>query len=363
MEHTQKDKENHRVDNETDNNTGEKTKEPKHAAILKPDLQPGDATERFIRPQRLDDFTGQNQVKETLSIAIASAKRRGEALDHILLSGPPGLGKTTLAHIIALEMQSKISVSSGPVIERPGDLAAMLTPLKHQGLLFIDEIHRISPVVEETLYPAMEDFSIDVMIGEGPSARSIQLHLERFTLVGATTRTGLLGSPFRDRFGILLRLNLYDPPDMEAIVLRSADILDIQITSDGAKEIAQRSRGTPRIANRLLRRVRDYALVKGDGTITASLADQALILLGVDRFGLDEIDRLLLTTIALGFEGGPVGLKTLAISIGEDVKTIEDVHEPFLIQSGFIKRTPQGRELTAAGNAYISKIQTKGMFA
>jgi len=334
--------------------TGEDTGE-----ILKPESQPGDVSDQAIRPQKLDDFTGQNHVKDALHIAIESAKRRGEALDHILLSGPPGLGKTTLAHIIALEMQSAISVSSGPVIERPGDLAAMLTPLHHQGLLFIDEIHRIAPIVEETLYPAMEDYRIDVMIGEGPSARSIQLHLERFTLVGATTRTGLLGSPFRDRFGILLRLHLYEPLDLTTIILRSAAILEIPITSDGAAEIAKRSRGTPRIANRLLRRVRDYAFVKGDGTITAPLADQALILLGVDQLGLDEIDRMVLQTIAYSFNGGPVGLKTLAISIGEDVKTIEDVHEPFLIQSGFIKRTPQGREITPAGTKHIESSTMK----
>jgi Holliday junction DNA helicase RuvB len=321
--------------------------------ILKPESQPGDASDQAIRPRRLDDFTGQNHVKDALHIAIESARRRGEALDHILLSGPPGLGKTTLAHIVALEMQSAISVSSGPVIERPGDLAAMLTPLHHQDLLFIDEIHRLPPVVEETLYPAMEDYRIDVMIGEGPSARSIQLNLERFTLVGATTRTGLLGSPFRDRFGILLRLHLYEPADLTKIILRSAAILEIPITPDGAAEIAKRSRGTPRIANRLLRRVRDYAFVKGDGTITAPLADQALTLLGVDQLGLDEIDRMVLQTIAYSFDGGPVGLKTLAISIGEDVKTIEDVHEPFLIQSGFIKRTPQGREITPSGKKHI----------
>jgi len=327
--------------------------------ILKPESQPEDASDRTIRPRRLDDFTGQTHVKDALSIAIESAKRRGEALDHILLSGPPGLGKTTLAHIIALEMQSAISVSSGPVIERPGDLAAMLTPLHHQDLLFIDEIHRIPPVVEETLYPAMEDYRIDVMIGEGPSARSIQLKLERFTLVGATTRTGLLGSPFRDRFGILLRLHLYEVADLTTIILRSAAILEIPITSDGAAEIAKRSRGTPRIANRLLRRVRDYAFVKGDGTITAPLADQALILLGVDQLGLDEIDRIVLQTIAYNFDGGPVGLKTLAISIGEDVRTIEDVHEPFLIQSGFIKRTSQGREITPAGKKHIESSTMK----
>ena len=346
----------------TDMNDGAKKEEKKK--ILKPESQPGDAVDLSIRPRTLRDFTGQNSVKETLQIAIESAKRRNEALDHILLSGPPGLGKTTLAHIIALEMQSAISVSSGPVIERPGDLAAMLTPLHHQDLLFIDEIHRIAPIIEETLYPAMEDYLIDVMIGEGPSARSIQLHLERFTLVGATTRTGLLGSPFRDRFGILLRLHLYEPQDLIIILLRNAAILEIHMTPDGAEEIAKRSRGTPRIANRLLRRVRDYALVKGDGIITAPLADQALILLGVDQLGLDEIDRMLLQTILYDFDGGPVGLKTLAISIGEDVKTIEDVHEPFLIQSGFIKRTPQGRELTPAGKKHIeseSSIMSSGI--
>ena len=340
-------------------NTDEDAKREEKRKILKPEQQLGDASDQGIRPRTLHDFTGQNHVKEALHIAIESAKLRGEPLDHILLSGPPGLGKTTLAHIIALEMQSSISVSSGPVIERPGDLAAMLTPLQHQDLLFIDEIHRIHPIVEETLYPAMEDYVIDVMIGEGPSARSIQLHLEKFTLVGATTRTGLLGSPFRDRFGILLRLNLYEPEDLITILLRSAAILEIPITPDGAAEIAKRSRGTPRIANRLLRRVRDYAFIKGDGTITAPLADQALILLGIDQLGLDEVDRMILQMIFYDFDGGPVGLKTLAISIGEDIKTIEDVHEPFLIQSGFIKRTPQGREITPAGKRHMESSVLK----
>jgi holliday junction DNA helicase RuvB len=319
-----------------------------------------DREERTVRPGFLSEFVGQDKVKESLSIAIESARLRKEPLDHVLFSGPPGLGKTTLAHIIAREMGSTIESTTGPVIERPGDLAAMLTPLKRSDLLFIDEVHRLSPVIEEILYPAMEDYSIDVMIGEGPSARSIRLPLEQFTLVGATTRIGLLGSPFRDRFGLVLRLDLYDPRDLSTIVLRSASILKISINQDGADEIARRSRGTPRISNRLLRRVFDYAIVKGNGTIDGATADMALTSLSIDRLGLDELDRRILMVIARDFGGGPVGLKTIAISVGEETRTIEDVYEPYLIRIGFLKRTPQGRETTPVAIQHLSHSGTIG---
>lgn len=325
--------------------------------IVSPEPAEDDAEDLAIRPARLEAFVGQEQVKETLKIAIEAAKMRSEPLDHLLFSGPPGLGKTTLAHIIANEMGSDIRTTTGPVLEKPGDIAALLTALKKGDILFIDEIHRMSPVVEEMLYPAMEDFFIDVMIGEGPSARSIKLNLERFTLIGATTKQGLLGSPFRDRFGIMSRLALYSPEDLERIATRSASILKIPITRDGAAEIARRSRGTPRIANRLLRRVRDFAVVKGDGTITSEIACQALLMLQIDELGLDELDRRILSVIAEDFGGGPVGVKTIAISVGEEVRTIEDVYEPYLIQIGFIKRTPQGRETTNAAKKHINNPQ------
>jgi Holliday junction DNA helicase RuvB len=310
-----------------------------------------------IRPGRLDEFIGQVQVKESLKIAIEAAQKRDEPIDHILFSGPPGLGKTTLAHIIARELTATIRTTTGPVLEKPGDIAALLTPLQRGDILFIDEIHRINPVVEEVLYPAMEDFFIDVMIGEGPSARSIKLNLEQFTLIGATTKQGLLGAPFRDRFGIVSRLDLYDPADLARIVTRSASILQIPITPDGAEEIAKRSRGTPRIVNRLLRRVRDYATVRGDGTITREITSSALAMMQIDELGLDELDRRILSVVANDFNGGPVGVKTIAISVGEEVRTIEDVYEPFLIQIGFLKRTPQGREVTPAAKKHLNNPQ------
>ncbi|MCQ1538826.1 Holliday junction branch migration DNA helicase RuvB [Methanocalculus taiwanensis] len=306
-----------------------------------------------IRPARLDEFVGQPQIKEALQIAIEAAKIRGETLDHILFSGPPGLGKTTLAQIIAREMGSAIRSTTGPVLDKPGDLAAQLTALSSGDLLFIDEIHRLNPVVEEILYPAMEDYSIDVMIGEGPGARAIQLPLDQFTLVGATTRVGLLGSPLRDRFGLIFRLNLYEVDDLLSIVKRSAAILKIPISEEGALEIAKRSRGTPRIANRLLRRVRDYATVRGDGSISRESADNALNILGIDPLGLDDLDRRIITVVARDFGGGPVGVKTIAISIGEEVRTIEEVYEPYLIRIGFLKRTPKGRETTGAAVEHL----------
>jgi Holliday junction DNA helicase RuvB len=322
--------------------------------IISPDPIREEGDDLTIRPGRLDEFIGQVQVKEGLKIAIEAAQKRGEPLDHILFSGPPGLGKTTLAHIIAREMGADIRSTTGPVLEKPGDIAALLTPLKQGDILFIDEIHRINPVVEEVLYPAMEDFFIDVMIGEGPSARSIKLNLEHFTLIGATTKQGLLGAPFRDRFGLSSRLDLYSPADLVRIVMRSASILRIPITLGGAEEIALRSRGTPRIVNRLLRRVRDYAIVRGDGTITKEITAHALAMLQIDGLGLDELDRRILTVIAHDFGGGPVGAKTIAISVGEEVRTIEDVYEPYLIQIGFLKRTPQGREVTPAAKKHLN---------
>ena len=325
---------------------------------VSPTLRNDEPEETAIRPVSLDTFIGQPEVRESLAIAIEAAKRRGEPIDHILFSGPPGLGKTTLAHIIAREMGAAIRTTTGPVLEKPGDLAALLTALDKGDVLFIDEVHRVSPVVEEVLYSAMEDFFIDVMIGEGPSARSIPLTLERFTLIGATTKIGNLGAPFRDRFGIVNRLNLYDEDDLVRIVERSAGIMRIPITPDGALEIARRSRGTPRIVNRLLRRVRDYALVRGDGTITRESADQALSLLGIDRIGLDDLDRRILSTVVREFDGGPVGVRTIAIAVGEEVRTIEEVYEPYLIRIGFIKRTPQGREATPAAAAHLARSST-----
>ena len=302
--------------------------------------------DRAIRPKRLQDYVGQQAVREQLEIFIGAARARQDALDHVLVYGPPGLGKTTLANIIASEMGVNIRQTSGPVLEKAGDLAAMLTNLEPHDVLFIDEIHRLSPVVEEVLYPAMEDYQIDIMIGEGPAARSIKLDLPPFTLVGATTRAGLLTSPLRDRFGIVQRLEFYNTDDLQRIVTRSAQILGVGMDASGAHEIARRSRGTPRIANRLLRRVRDYAEVKADGHVSAEVADAALGMLNVDRLGFDPNDRRLLLAMIEKFGGGPVGLDNLAAAIGEERDTIEDVLEPFLIQQGFLMRTPRGRVAT-----------------
>ncbi|MCX7897099.1 MAG: Holliday junction branch migration DNA helicase RuvB [Rhodocyclaceae bacterium] len=307
-----------------------------------------EAIERALRPTRWSDYIGQTKIRAQLEIFIAAAKKREEALDHVLLFGPPGLGKTTLAHIIAHELGVNLRVTSGPVLERAGDLAALLTNLEPRDVLFIDEIHRLSPVVEEILYPALEDFQIDIMIGEGPAARAIKLDLPPFTLIGATTRAGMLTNPLRDRFGIVARLEFYTPEELAAIVRRSARLLSCPIEEEGALEIARRSRGTPRIANRLLRRVRDYAEVKHEGVITRAVADAALTMLEVDRLGLDVMDRKLLSTVLEKFGGGPVGLDNLAAAIGEARDTIEDVLEPYLIQQGYLQRTPRGRVATAA---------------
>jgi Holliday junction DNA helicase RuvB len=309
--------------------------------------------EAGLRPRSLDDYIGQDRVRENLEVSIAAARQRGEALDHVLVYGPPGLGKTTLAYVIANEMGAPIRSTSGPVLEKPGDLAAILTNLAEKEVLFIDEIHRMSPTIEEILYPALEDYELDIVIGQGPSARSVKVPLQKFTLIGATTRAGLLTSPLRARFGIVHRLEFYNAGDLEEIVRRSARILNVPMDDAAASEIAKRSRGTPRIANRLLRRVRDYAQVRADGRITLEVAHAALKLLEVDEYGFDEVDRKLLRTIIEKFGGGPVGVNSIAAAISEERDAIEDIYEPFLIQAGFLDRTPRGRVATARAYAYF----------
>jgi Holliday junction DNA helicase RuvB len=306
-----------------------------------------------LRPRVLDDYIGQDRVRENLQVSIAAARQRGEALDHVLLYGPPGLGKTTLAYVIANELGTAIRSTSGPVLEKPGDLAGILTNLTDREVLFIDEIHRMSPTIEEILYPALEDYELDILIGQGPSARSVKVPLQKFTLIGATTRAGLLTAPLRSRFGIVHRLEFYTPADLDEIVGRSARILEVPMAAGAAAEIARRSRGTPRIANRLLRRVRDYAQVRADGTIAVDVAHAALKLLEVDEYGFDEVDRKLLRTIIEKFGGGPVGVNSIAAAISEERDTIEDIYEPFLIQAGFLDRTPRGRMATARAYGYF----------
>jgi holliday junction DNA helicase RuvB len=330
--------------------------EPDRMISARPASPQEEQVERSLRPGTLAEYVGQEKVRAQLEIFIAAARGRGEALDHVLLFGPPGLGKTTLAHIIARELGVSLRQTSGPVLERPGDLAALLTNLEPRDVLFIDEIHRLAPVVEEILYPALEDFQLDIMIGEGPAARSIKLDLPPFTLAGATTRAGMLTNPLRDRFGIVARLEFYSQPELTTIVQRSARLLKVALEDEGAKEIARRSRGTPRVANRLLRRVRDYAQVKGDGTVSRAVAEAALKMLDVDVLGLDVMDRKLLLAVIEKFGGGPVGVDNLAHAIGEEADTIEDVLEPFLIQQGYLQRTLRGRIATLSAYRHFGIV-------
>jgi Holliday junction DNA helicase RuvB len=336
---------------------------PVRVVSAAPNSPKEEAIERALRPKLLDEYVGQTKAREQLEIFIGAARKRDEAMDHVLLFGPPGLGKTTLSHIIAAELGVNLRQTSGPVLEKPKDLAAILTNLEKNDVLFIDEIHRLSPVVEEILYPALEDYQIDIMIGEGPAARSIKLDLQPFTLVGATTRAGMLTNPLRDRFGIVARLEFYTAEELQRIVTRSAALLNTPMDEEGAMEIARRSRGTPRIANRLLRRVRDYADVKGDGRIIKSIADKALAMLDVDPRGFDLMDRKLLEAIVHRFDGGPVGLENVAAAIGEEAGTIEDVIEPYLIQQGFLQRTPRGRMATLAAFRHLGVTPPKAMGA